>query len=263
MQIRYYWYSKAVINKVVRHTIDAEPITDWLYMQKEPTDSGNIKANFYAYYPSINNGIFITSRTIWDNDYSFILSMQNECECFSSPEKYMKHLDWCVANAKWIGNAEIELAMQIDANTVDTYKTYRLDYLTKQEEKSAVMALQRKEKRDKQERIEKKNKETLVNAFLLTVKNDGKVNNANSVLIDVCNQFTIDIPIKLKGWIYKSLASITFANGEAISCASYGSKSTTIFKYLKVLTNRIKELEDEPNEVITDDLKHLFGLDKK
>jgi len=32
---------------------------------------------------------------------------------------------------------------------------------------------------------------------------------------------------------------------------------------LKVLTNRIKELGNEPDEIITDDLKHLFGLDKK
>lgn len=263
MQIRYYWYSKTVINKVVRHTVDAEPITDWLYMQKESTDSGNVKANFYAYYPSINNGIFLTSRTIWDNDYSFIPSMQTECECFSSPEKYMEHLDWCVANAKWVGNAEIELAMQIDAKKANIYKEYRLDYLAKQEEKSAVLASQRKEKRDEQERIEKSNKEAIINAFLLTVKNGGKVNNANSVLIDVCNQFGVGIPIKLKGWIYKSLTSITFANGEAISYASYGSKSTTIFKYLKVLTDRIKELGNEPDEIITDDLKHLFGLDKK
>ena len=38
MQIRYYTYSKNVLNKVVRHTTEAEPVADWLYVHKEQPD---------------------------------------------------------------------------------------------------------------------------------------------------------------------------------------------------------------------------------
>lgn len=264
MQIRYYWYSKTVMNKVVRHAVEAEPITEWLYMHKQNVDqNGNTDVDFYLYYPSINNGIYLTSRKIWRGDDSFISTMQIENERFSSPDGFISAMDTAVANNQWVGNAEIEFVSQFNTEKANAYSAYRLAYLEKQDIKHAEQEAQRKAKREAEEAAAKQKKQDLIDNFLSMVKNGGKVNNANSVLIDVCNQFNVDIPIKLKGWVYKSLASITFANGEAISCASYGSKSTTIFKYLKTLTNRIKETENEPDEIITGDLKHLFGLDKK
>jgi carbonic anhydrase len=57
MQIRHYTYSKNVLNKVVCHTTEAEPITDWLYVHKElPDQWGRIEVKFYAYYPEIKTG---------------------------------------------------------------------------------------------------------------------------------------------------------------------------------------------------------------
>lgn len=264
MQIRYYWYSKTVINKVVRHTIEAEPITEWLYMQKEPTDSGNVQAKFYAYYSSINNGIFLTSRTIWDNDCSFIPSMQTECECFSSPEKYMEHLDWCVANAKWVGNAEIELAMQIDAQKGAEISAYRESYLAKQ---NAQHEAQRKERIEKEQAANAKlvkEEKVMIDNLLSIMQNGGEWRNENSpisgssILNVIADQNDFTFPIKFKGWVNKHLRSLTFENG---MCKYYsyakGHKSTTVANYVFGLMEHLKTIATD------EEIQYLFGLDKK
>lgn len=240
MQIRYYWYSKTVMNKVVRHTVDAEPITNWLYVHKNPQDqSGNVDADFYLYYPSINNGIYLTSRKIWHGDDSFIATMQIENERFSSPDGFIAAMDNAISNNQWVCNAEIEFVSQYNAEKATAYSEYRLAYLKKQDEKHAEQEAQRNAKREAKEAEARQKKQDTINNFIAMVKNGGKVVKANYILVDVCEQFNVEIPIKLKGWIYKSLADITFANGRAIGYSSYGGKSTTISGYLNMLVNAI------------------------
>ena len=258
MQIRVYTYSKSTMNKVVRHTVNANCIGGSLYIDE---NEGSSSREYFLYYPEIKSGASVGFNSASENALEAIKQYYVNA---NSPAGYLSMLDNIINANGWIGNREIALAMEIDAQKADVYKDYRQSYLDKQNTRHAEEAEKREAKRIEKERIAKEEKENAINAFVDTIKNGGTVNNANSILVEVCNRFYIDLPIKLKGWIYKSLYSITFKDGKAVSCERRGNPSTTIFTYLNQLCDRIAEETEEENATEEDSklLQHLFGLDK-
>jgi hypothetical protein len=264
MQIRYYTYSKNVMNKAVRHTTEAEPITEWLYIHKEQPDNyGNIKAVIYLYYPSINNGILLESFILWNGSDTHITTMQTATKVVSNPEKYITWLTKKVANANWIGNADIALAMQIDAQKAAEFVSYRESYLTKKDEQSEAQ----REERSEKERIANakliEEEKVMINNLLSVMQTGGEWYNevspisGSSILNVIADQNEFVFPIKFKGWVNKNLHRLIFKDGECISYGfTKGHKSTTIFDYVKGLINHLKTVATD------EELQHLFGLDK-
>jgi hypothetical protein len=263
MQIRYYTYSKNVLNKVVCHTTEAEPVTDWLYVHKEQPDQwGRVELKFYAYYPEIKTGIFLCS--VGGDNETWAERVKENWKHISTAEGFIAYVDSMVANGNFVGGVYIALAMQINAHKGAEYAAYRESYIAKQ---NAQHEAQRKERIEKEQAANAKlveEEKVMINNLLSTMQNGGEWRNENSpisgssILNVIADQNDFTFPIKFKGWVNKHLRSLTFENG---MCKYYsyakGHKSTTVANYVFGLMEHLKTITTD------EELQHLFGLDKK
>jgi hypothetical protein len=263
MQIRYYTYSKNVLNKVVCHTTEAEPVTDWLYVHKEQPDQwGRVELKFYAYYPEIKTGIFLCS--VGGDNETWAERVKENWKHISTAEGFIAYVDSMVANGNFVGGVYIALAMQINAHKGAEYAAYRESYIAKQ---NAQHEAQRKERIEKEQAANAKlveEEKVMINNLLSTMQNGGEWRNENSpisgssILNVIADQNDFTFPIKFKGWVNKHLRSLTFENG---MCKYYsyakGHKSTTVANYVFGLMEHLKTIATD------EELQHLFGLDKK
>lgn len=262
MQIRYYTYSKNVLNKVVRHTAEVEPITDWLYVHKEQPDQwGRIELKFYAYYPEIKAGMFLGS--VGGDNEGLVERVKENWKHVATTEMFITYVDSLIANGNFVGGVYIAIAMQIDAQKGAEFAAYRESYIAKQ---NAQHEAQRKESIEKEQAANAKlveEEKVMIDNLLSIMQNGGEWRNqkspvsGGSILNVLANQNEFVFPIKFKGWVNEHLRSLTFENG---MCKYYsyakGHKSTTVANYVFGLMEHLKTIATD------EDIQHLFGLDK-
>jgi len=121
-----------------------------------------------------------------------------------------------------------------------------------------------KQKRIEKEQIEQKQKQEeqkKLNAAITQAEQDLKEYKdiTSNMFVELCKKYNVELPIKLKGWINKSLRKVSITKNGCCSYSYCGNKSTTIGVYTKMLIDVITESEDD-NKITQEEINHLFGI---
>lgn len=241
-------------NSVVYHTKNMQHVIGSLYKDKETQNQYNeSECYLYAYFEDYNIGIRIGAMNRLEcRDIDTMHESLTNDYYLDTPEHFISMLDDDVSNKQFIGNVQIELAKYLKPERVEVYTQARLDYRAEQDRKHAEAI--KKEQAEDKAYCDERNKETEIEIqkVITSINNGGEIKNTTitiykdrydykeySIFNYLANRYNLSIPIKLKGWINKSLYSIKIENGRVTSYKYSGNKSTTIGKYMNMLVSAI------------------------
>lgn len=193
-------------------------------------------SSFYMYIPCVNpetNELWmIPQGTTWKDDNSRIDNLKSQLENGFNIDSYMRTL--------------FESQMSVVDKWVDLGVA---DYLNKRDEAEShnkvIRAARDAERQAEQEKRQAEQAEAeraaeaaeaALQMEIATAEENVRQNkriNAEQFM-ELCKKYNVEIPIKVKGWINKSLVSID-SNNYSYS----GNKSTTIFGYYEKLKEQI------------------------
>lgn len=248
-------------DKAVIHNKRMFKISDSIYIgESEKENNYYSVCSIYLIYG--NNLGFIISGASGDCTVEDIIK-EAKRKNFDTLDGFMENIYKCIKDGIWINLVEMEFVKSIYPELVTDMENARAEHKRKLDEKR---------KQEKDERIAKQkakmekdnsNAMNIVNKAIQTIQTSGKIINDDFVFwsdIDNCkdystftylfDKYVINVPIKTRGFIINSLASVSVPvdiNGKieySYFKASKNSKgSTKLLDLLHELVNKIRQEE--------------------
>ncbi len=163
---------------------------------------------------------------------------------FESPKSIIAQLEQQVERGKFISNAWIEFARYAAPERADIYAKARQEYIDRREQKEREERAKRAAEEAAVCREGNQKAQCLVDAALETIRRGGELKNQSiefyrsqydvstyHIVNYLARKYDVQIPLKVQGWINKSLVQVTIQDGRAVSCLYCGGKSKTFFHY--------------------------------
>ncbi len=179
---------------------------------------------------------------------------------FLSQSEYVQHVETILTDPEmrdFIGKANILLTSEIcktdssfDATLparMAEYRTRRQERLKAQQAAAEAEARAEEEARNKAEQEARAAEKREIIRQLLQggerigaeyARKDAERDTFARLLAEIAQDCGVNIPVKVKGWMFKSLAALNIKGGECESVLLWkngGTHSTTIYKYIKLL----------------------------
>lgn len=228
-----------------------------IYKDKEKSDKyGQISCHIYCFYDNVEMGIDLGGMVCFKDMTPEEIEQRVIKMSFDTTDNFIAMLEDSVTNHGFISNSYIELAKYIKPERVEMYKQARLDYRTRKDKEEA----ERRVKCDAKDKafVECKNAEAEQNVInvIQSIITGGKIDNIRiNVYKDVYNsseysvfnylayQYSIEIPIKVRGWINKKLANIIVKDGKITSYRYNRTKGThgsqTAWDYIQKILDAV------------------------
>lgn len=244
-------------NNVVKKQVPVQELVDNLYCGKLNKEQDGIETvTLYVFYPNCIVGLPLLTlenpeRYTVDELYQKMVKAYPE---IISLDKFIDELEERESKGMFIGNLEIEFLKYAAPTQVQHYQLYRAECIRKNEEKELL----RQKQKDEEESAFYKEKnaefENSIQNAIEIINNNGVLHNEQvtyyhngydytsySLINYLFKRYKINIPIKVQGWIAKSLTMVIFKNGEFIQYRVLrGSNSKTFDKYFSQLVEAVQ-----------------------
>lgn len=208
----------------------------------------------YAFFDPLDLGLDISSLTEPDRmETSEILSTYQRKFGFLSPDDVIRCMDNWVDKSEHIPNIYIKLAGLIQPEKVPGYLAAKEQYL-------AAKARERAERSEQQAQLDAAYCDEMnarlsaaVDTAKQTMCSSGRVDNIKisfyrsrydrseySIFNYIARQTGIKIPLRVQGWISKSLVAVEFGPEGPIKLYRRGGASKTISRYLRELVDAVR-----------------------
>jgi hypothetical protein len=237
-------------NDPVYHWKELQQIGDSLYKDKEFDDKYNGKeCCLYLMYAEADVALRVDQVIIntWQTVEWFV-----EHNSLNTVEHFIESLDNKVQNNEFIPNADIEFSKHFVPEKEMGYRKARQDYIDRKdrEEQEYQKKCEQQFKREAEEQNQKSRTE--IENALTIIKEGGMLENKSITYYDdkfkehtynlICylaEKYSVNIPIKVKGWICNKLTSITFENEDIKQWTQYKSKCNTFSGYMRQIIRAV------------------------
>ena len=179
---------------------------------------------------------------------------------FLSQSEYVQHVETILTDLEtrdFIGKADILLTSEIcktDSSFDAALPARMAEYRTRRQERlkaqqAAAEAEERAEeeaRRKTEQEAHEKEKRAIIRQLLQGgerigaeyARKDAERDTFARLLAEIAQDCGVTIPVKVKGWMFKSLAALNIKGGECESVLIWnngGTHSTTIYKYINLL----------------------------
>lgn len=198
----------------------------------------------YLYFEQLQIGIQVNTLVYPDTRtveaiYDFVKAQK-----FESPESIIAKLEQQMEEGKFISNAWIEFARYAAPERADIYAKARQEYIDRREQKERELRATQAAEDAAFCREENEKTQHLIDAALETIRHGGHLKNQSikfyrsqydvstyHIVNYLARKFDVQIPLKVQGWINKSLVQVVIQDGKVIKYQHYGGKSKTFFHY--------------------------------
>ena len=266
-------------NTAIKKNKDLQKISGNLYRGQDDVNEYNqVSCRIYIFYEDIGIGMDIGS--ICDPDEKDIskIPLRVPPAFLYGPQAFIKALDYAVDNEQIITNAQIALASYITPNNVAIYIEARQRVLDRDDERWAMQ--QAKQKAEDAAYCEKCNAETqsIIDAALGIIRTGGILKNdtlnffdspydyrSYSIINHLARQYGVKFPLKVQGWVNKSLTRVKIHNNEAAEYWCFGGKSSTFLGYMDKLVDAVlhEDAEGCANEATAEFSAAAQGMEDK
>lgn len=200
-------------NTVVLHRWKVHHVIGNLYLRETQTDQYNqIYAPLCVFLPDHKYGLHLCTVGRYDiekADASEILRYANWSE---SKAEIENHFAEQINNEQWIKNSEIQFVRQFNSELADRMQEYhdlaaKKRYARNEEWKE----LARKRMAEEQAQRERETEKAIENAIITLREGQSLTNqeiHGKAIVNLLFDHFGIEVPLRTKGWINNSLASI-------------------------------------------------------
>ena len=240
-------------NTAIKKNKDLQQISGNLYKGKDETDQyGQLSCRLYIFYEDIGIGIDIGNiYNLAEKDIDEITSQVPSAFLHGS-QSFIKALDHAAEAERHITNAQIALAGYIAPENVAVYTKARQRARDKDDERQA--AERAEQNAEDVAYCEKCNAETqrMIEAALDVIRSGGILKNdtikfylslydyhSYSVINHLARQYGVKFPLKVQGWINKSLTHVRVHDDEATEYWHTGGRSTTFLGYMDKLIEAV------------------------
>ena len=211
---------------------------------------------YYVIFNDCDNNVLVEYRK--EYGYNDILSLIKTLDFivdngYIGKDGFIKMLKMLEEKKAFIGNAYIKVFEYMgEIELVNHYTEYRATMLAEKERKhkewyEEYRAKEAEREKKRIEELDEKIKEIEDKLYKVRKKDEDfvTVDNDSNIIIDLMNKYNVDVSIRTKGWIMKSLLSITFNSDGGINysyskMASSNSKgSQAIFRHMFELWDKI------------------------
>lgn len=244
-------------NNVVKKQVPVQELVDNLYCGMLNKEQDGIETvTLYVFYPNCIVGLPLLTLAN-PEQYTVAALYQKAVKAYPeicSLSKFTDMLKERESKGIFIGNLEIEFLKYAAPEQVQHYQLYREEYYRKSEERD-LMAQKQKEE-ENSEFCKNKNAEfdEIVENAIAIISGSGVLHNEQvyyyqsrynyttySLINYLFKRYKINVPIKVQGWITKSLTMVIFKDGEFIQYKVLkGSNSKTFDKYFSKLVETIQ-----------------------
>lgn len=230
-----------------------QQMSGYLYRGKDKADHyQQVHYRLYAFYPELDIGLDVGSVMYSSERTAEEVTAWVDPAVLRGPDAVIAELDRAVAEGGRVLNAQIELARHIAPEKVDGYIQARqcfLDLRAAQEERA-----HQKRAEEHKAFCQAKNAEAQkqLEQALEIIRSGGKLENhfiafypsyddcrSYRIINHLARKYSVNIPLKVQGWINGKLIYVCIQNGHAESIRHAGKISKTIWGYLEQLIEAV------------------------
>ena len=233
---------------------DLQHIVGTAYKGRNKTNQyGQVSCQIYAFFTTLNIGILVGDITHPDCMHTEEIEKMFINNQWDTLERFVEKLERVVSEGDFIRNVEIELIRVAAPEKVEAFSAAKAEYVERQDaedaEREAKEALQEAaNRREKSEMVERE-----ICAAVDIIRTGGYVLNSDITMFREGNdgrsyklinilarRYGVKIPLKVQGWINKSLYSVTIENGRVVSYQCEKHTSETFCQYMDQLIEAIQ-----------------------
>lgn len=247
-------------NTVVTHHVSAHLATANFYLRKtEPDDYGYYTIQVIPVF-LCGYGFVVTTISRLMIDMEKFPNKEKEISLeeyfktffanYANEQAYLARMDKIMAENLYMRNLDIRMAGEILRGSptfeekLKEYTKYKYDHDTRAEkERQAMWEQYEKEQAEKEKKAQQEHEENL-RAFCKQLLDGGNRIAVNAdLLFDIAGKVGVQIPIRTKGWIRKSLRTITVSDGKVSVYQYIGRPSTVFHEYANQILSALQQLQ--------------------
>lgn len=248
---RMIYYSEHDGSTAVTRAIPVQHVVGNIYLLKEQNDNASfVSCLLFAYFDEQQIGITIGSAR---EDFELDKLAERAIELgYDTIHRFFQKVDESVANGTFVSNADIALAQYYVPEKQAEYIKARQAFKEKKRQERARRDAEYEERLRQQQNRTRVAAEAQVAAAVDTIRAGGQINNdrvyyiaengeeRETCLINyLCTLYNYPMPLKVKGWINKSLTGAMIKNGMAAGYTYCGRESKTFFDHMGNLCSLI------------------------
>ena len=245
-------------NTVVTHHISAHPVVGNFYVYKTEPDEYGYSIIYVIAAFQCGYGVYVSTMPTWAIDMEKLPSKGEEFSPegyfktffadYANEQAYLARMDKIMAENRYMRNLDIRMAGEILRGSptfeekLKEYTKYKYDHDTRAEkERQAKREQYEKEQAEKEKKAQQEHEENL-RAFCKQLLDGGNRIEVNAdLLFDVAVKVGVQIPIRTKGWIRKSLRTITVSDGKVSVYQYIGRPSTVFHEYANQILSALQQ----------------------